>query len=72
MILNCQGDSENFDIVTQAHGNVSDQIGKPSENGIIAIVDPLARVIGLRLYDGLLKIVPLDKEITELKACNIR
>lgn len=72
MILQCQGDSENFDIVTKAHGNVADRIGKPSENGIIAIVDPLARVIGLRLYDGLFKIIPLEKENNELRACSIR
>lgn len=72
MILQCHGDGENFDIVTKAHGNVADRIGKVSENGIIAIVDPLARVIGLRLYDGLFKIIPLDKETNELKACSIR
>lgn len=72
MILQCQGDSENFDIVTKAHGNVADRIGKPSENGIIAIVDPLARVIGLRLYEGLFKIIPLEKENNELRACSIR
>lgn len=72
MILQCQGDGENFDIVTKAHGNVADRIGKPSENGIIAVVDPLARVIGLRLYDGLFKIIPLEKENSELRACSIR
>lgn len=72
MILECQGEGENFDIITKAHGNVADRIGKPSENGIIAIVDPLARAIGLRLYDGLFKIIPLDKDNSELRACSIR
>ncbi|XP_065222979.1 DNA damage-binding protein 1 [Planococcus citri] len=72
MILQCQGEGENFDIITKAHGNVADRIGKPSENGIIAIVDPLARAIGLRLYDGLFKIIPLDKDNSELRACSIR
>lgn len=72
MILQCQGEGDNFDIITKAHGNVADKIGKVSENGIIAIVDPLARVIGLRLYDGLFKIIPLDKDNSELRACSIR
>lgn len=72
MILECRGDNENLEILTKAHGNVSDRIGKPSENGIIAIIDPDARVIGLRLYNGLFKIIPLEKDNFELKASSIR
>lgn len=66
------GRNGELDVVTRAHGNVSDRIGKPSENGILAIIDPQARVIGLRLYDGLFKIIPLDKDSTELKAASLR
>lgn len=66
------GANGELDVVTRAHGNVADRIGKPSENGILAVVDPQARVIGLRLYDGLFKIIPLDKESTELKAASLR
>ncbi|KAI5740244.1 hypothetical protein M8J76_002026 [Diaphorina citri] len=72
MILECRGDIDNLEILTKAHGNVSDRIGKPSENGIIAIIDPEARVIGLRLYNGLFKIIPLEKDNFELKASSIR
>lgn len=72
MILECQGDDDKIDIYTKAHGNIADRIGKVSENGIIAVIDPEARVIGLRLYDGLLKIIPLEKENNELKAVSIR
>lgn len=61
-----------LDVVTRAHGNVADRIGKPSENGILAVVDPQARVIGLRLYDGLFKIIPLDRDSSELKAASLR
>lgn len=64
--------SGELEVVTRAHGNVSDRIGKPSENGILAVIDPQARVIGLRLYDGLFKIIPLDKDSTELKAASLR
>ena len=72
MILECTGEGENMEIITRAHGNVADKIGKPSETGIIAIIDPDCRVIGVRLYDGLLKIIPLEKDSSEIKAYNIR
>ncbi|KAF5292358.1 hypothetical protein FQA39_LY03392 [Lamprigera yunnana] len=72
MILECVSYGESLEIVTKAHGNIADRIGKPSDTGIIAIIDPKARVIGLRLYDGLFKIIPLDKDNNELKASSIR
>ncbi|CAH1116723.1 unnamed protein product [Phaedon cochleariae] len=72
MILECISDGDNIDIITKAHGNVADRIGKPSETGILAVIDPKARVIGLRLYDGLFKIIQLDKDNYELKASNFR
>lgn len=72
MILECVGDGDNLDIITKAHGNVADRIGKPSETGILAVIDPKARVIGLRLYDGLFKIIQLEKDNYELKATNFR
>lgn len=72
MILECTTDSESLEIITKAHGNVADKIGKPSETGILAVIDPKARVIGLRLYDGLFKIIPLERDNSELKASNIR
>lgn len=72
MILECNSEGENVEIITRAHGNVADRIGKPSETGILAVIDPKARVIGLRLYDGLFKIIPLDKDNYELKASNVR
>lgn len=72
MILECVGEGDSLEIITKAHGNVADRIGKPSETGIIAVIDPEARVIGLRLYDGLFKIIPLEKDNSELKASSIR
>lgn len=72
MILECvQTDSGDMEIVTKAYGNISDQIGRASDIGTIAIIDPTASVIGLKLYDGLFKIIPLDAE-GELKAYCIR
>ncbi|KAI8780683.1 DNA damage-binding protein 1 [Biomphalaria glabrata] len=72
MILECQVDGENIEIITRAHGNVQDRIGRVSETGILGIIDPECRVIGLRLYDGLFKVIPLEKDIRELKAFSIR
>ncbi|XP_055957919.1 DNA damage-binding protein 1 [Patella vulgata] len=72
MILECQQEGETIEIITKAHGNVQDRIGRPSETGIIGIIDPLCRVIGLHLYDGLFKVIPLDRENKELKAFNVR
>ncbi|XP_052801738.1 DNA damage-binding protein 1-like [Mya arenaria] len=72
MILECQQEGDNLEIITRAHGTVQDRIGRPSETGIIGIIDPLCRVIGLRLYDGLFKVIPLDRENKELKAFNVR
>ncbi|XP_059156437.1 DNA damage-binding protein 1-like [Physella acuta] len=72
MILECQVEGENIEIITRAHGNVQDRIGRVSETGILGIIDPECRVIGLRLYDGLFKVIPLDKENRELKAFSIR
>ncbi|KXJ05934.1 DNA damage-binding protein 1, partial [Exaiptasia diaphana] len=64
---------ETGDIVTRACGDVHDRIGRPSDTGLIAIIDPQCRMIGLRLYDGLFKVIPLELDSSkELKAYNIR
>lgn len=61
------------DVVTRAYGDVQDRIGRPSDTGLIGIIDPQCRMIGLRLYDGLFKVIPLELDSNkELKAFNIR
>ncbi|XP_050068319.1 DNA damage-binding protein 1 [Anopheles maculipalpis] len=72
MILQCAVQGDDIEIITKAHGNVSDRVGKPAETGILAVIDPKARVIGMRLYEGLFKIIPLDKDTNELKATSLR
>ena len=72
MILEAEGEGTAMEIVTKAHGNVGDRIGKASETGILAVIDPEARMIGLRLYDSLFKVIPLEKDQSELRAYNIR
>lgn len=46
---------------TCSHGDVSDRIGRPAENGQVGLVDPACRCIALHLYDGILKIIPMDE-----------
>lgn len=65
-------DDGNLEIRNKAYGNVADRIGRAADSGILAVIDPKARVIGLRLYDGLFKIIPLEKDNSELKAVSIR
>lgn len=72
MILECQSNGEDIEIMTKAHGNVADKVAKKAETGILAVIDPKARVIGLRLYEGLFKIIPLDKDTAELTATSLR
>ena len=69
-ILECIKLDSEIEIVTRAHGNVSDSIARPSETGSIVLIDK--RMIGMRLYDGLFKVIPLDRNDKELKAFNIR
>ncbi|XP_065647466.1 DNA damage-binding protein 1 isoform X2 [Hydra vulgaris] len=65
--------AETGDIITKAYGDVQDKIGRPSDTGMIGIIDPQCRMIALHIYDGLLKVIPLDLGSNmELKAFNIR
>ncbi|KAF2354903.1 hypothetical protein FHG87_014345 [Trinorchestia longiramus] len=72
MILECITNGDQLDIITRAHGNVADRNGKDCESGMQAVVDPEARCIILRLYEGLVKVIPLEDINTELVAFNVR
>ncbi|KAL3687828.1 hypothetical protein R1sor_014137 [Riccia sorocarpa] len=67
-----QWDAEAGELVTRAMGDVSDRIGRPTDNGQIGIVDPDCRLIGLHLYDGLFKVIPIDNKGQLKEAFNIR
>ncbi len=72
MILEAEGVAPNLEIITKARGDVGDRIGLNAQTGTRAIIDPEARVIGLRIYDSLFKVIPLEKDQSELKAYNIK
>ena len=44
---------------TKSNGDLHDRIGRAREDGQIALVDPGGRIVGLHLYDGLFKVIPL-------------
>ncbi|XVE94238.1 hypothetical protein REPUB_Repub01dG0264300 [Reevesia pubescens] len=67
-----QWDSEASELITRAMGDVSDRIGRPTDNGQIGIIDPDCRLIGLHLYDGLFKVIPFDNKGQLKEAFNIR
>ncbi|KAJ0018028.1 hypothetical protein Pint_11070 [Pistacia integerrima] len=77
-----QWDAESSELITrfkiytnknnQAMGDVSDRIGRPTDNGQIGIIDPDCRLIGLHLYDGLFKVIPFDSKGQLKEAFNIR
>ncbi|XP_022762657.1 DNA damage-binding protein 1a-like isoform X2 [Durio zibethinus] len=67
-----QWDSETSELITRAMGDVSDCIGRPTDNGQIGIIDPDCRLIGLHLYDGLFKVIPFDNKGQLKQAFNIR
>ncbi|KAI3988674.1 hypothetical protein MKX01_027038 [Papaver californicum] len=67
-----QWDAESSELVTRAAGDVSDRIGRPTDNGQIGIIDPDCRLIGLHLYDGLFKVIPFDSRGQLKEAFNIR
>ncbi|KAE8668377.1 DNA damage-binding protein 1 [Hibiscus syriacus] len=67
-----QWDTETSELITRAMGDVSDRIGRPTDNGQIGIIDPDCRLIGLHLYDGLFKVIPFDNKGQLKEAFNIR
>ena len=42
--------------MTAANGDVLDKVGRPVDAGMVGIVDPGCRMIGLHMYDGLFKV----------------
>lgn len=53
---------------TRASGDLADRTGRPVEHGQIGIIDPDCRVLGVQMYDGLLK-VSFTAPLTIAHAC---
>ena len=59
-------------ITTRAMGDLSNTIGRPCEHGLIGEVDPECRLIGSQAYDGLFKVVPMDRAGQLREAFDVR
>eukprot|EP01080_Neovahlkampfia_damariscottae_P007699 gene7699-12165_t len=64
-------DEKTGQIITTATGDVKDKIGKEAENGQIGIVNTEGTLIGLHIYDGVFKVVPIIDGIVQ-EAFNMR
>eukprot|EP01133_Synstelium_polycarpum_P003413 gene3413-3876_t len=53
-------------------GDAEGTIGRPAENGQIGIIDSDNRAIALHLYEGLLKIVPIERGVPINETFNVR
>ncbi|XP_078488392.1 DNA damage-binding protein 1 [Ciona intestinalis] len=71
-ILQYKATDDGCEIITKASGDLSDTVGRPPETGIIGIIDPTSKLIGLRLYEGVFKFLPYDPISEELRPFNIR
>ncbi|GLE04253.1 hypothetical protein PINS_up013164 [Pythium insidiosum] len=54
-------DSATRQIVTKAHGHVRDAIGRCSDLVTSGNIDPEGRLIGMNLYEGYFKVIPIDQ-----------
>lgn len=74
MILELSRDPKHgdFEVNTRAHGIITEKSDRPSENGTLCDVNAKARIIALRIYDGILNVLKLDFKNRNIKSYNIR
>jgi DNA damage-binding protein 1 len=66
-------DAVNREFVTKANGDLADRVGKSRDLGDqLLAIDPQLRLIGMQLYDGLLKVVPIVPTVGLGEAFNCR
>ncbi len=53
-------DANKSEIRTRGLGDMSDHIGQQSQAGKLGVVDPQCRMVALHIYEGALKIIPVD------------
>ncbi|KAG6617756.1 DNA damage-binding protein 1a [Phytophthora cinnamomi] len=53
-------DAATQQVVTKAHGSIRDSIGRSSEIVTSGNIDPEGRLIGMNLYEGYFKVIPID------------
>ncbi len=53
-------DANKSEIRTRGLGDMSDHIGQQVQEGKLGVVDPQCRMVALHIYEGALKIIPVD------------
>lgn len=46
-------------MISEATGNFKYRVGRPAELGVLSVMDPSCRMIGLYAYQGLLTVMPM-------------
>lgn len=64
-------DSKTGQFVTRAAGDLSDKATYSADIQQRAVIDPEARAIGMHLYDGIFKIIPIEKNALSKEALSI-
>ena len=65
-------DAAKRQITTKAQGELRNRIGRATDSGPIGGVDPGCRMLGLHLYDGLFKAIPIGHHGSMKDAFDIR
>ena len=65
-------DIKTGDIITKANGDLREVNGRPADIGQLCTIDPELRCIALHLYDGSLKVIPIDSKGQLRDAFNLR
>jgi len=60
MVLEYTQASDKIEMITKGHCNVFDHFGVATE--FMGIIDPNAKLVMLKLFKKIFKIIPLDKE----------
>ena len=60
------------EIVTRAYGNTQDRVGVVSDIGQLTIIDPQTRAVGMHIYDGVFKVIPINETQQFMEAFNTR
>jgi len=65
-------DSLTGEIKTRANGDAVDKVGNLAGIGQIGLVDPECRMLGMHIYDGFFKVIPIDERGQLQEAYNLR
>eukprot|EP00051_Salpingoeca_urceolata_P028390 m.486586 g.486586 ORF g.486586 m.486586 type:complete len:1102 (+) comp24511_c0_seq1:335-3640(+) len=65
-------DEASGEIVTRAGGDTSSRTGRPADTGQLGLIESAGRLIGLRLYDGMFKVIPIDRSGRLQEAFDLR